>query len=733
MKGLLFNLLFLFSLASVFAQPSNDDCNGIINLGIAPICPHPDTFTNVGATQSMVFTNPADNLPSCYTGGVVNRDVWFQFLVPPDGSVLDYTIELNGVNGANGSIVQPQIAVYRGECLTDELAELYCATASLGETSLSLDLTNTTPGLPLFLRISDWSASGSPNWGDFVLCIKPLEPVFNMGEASSTASCFGTLYDAGGPGADYSANEDYTFTVCPQQFTACIAVNLVLVSTEEGYDFLKIYAGDDINAPLIANFDGFSTQVQVQVPSQCVTFQFKSDDSVFDEGFELTWQCLPTSCVIAPPSTCANPTQVPALPFLANGLTTCNAQNAVNVGPCDDDDWMQGEDVIFTYTSTGDECVSVGISGSNGSTAVGIFDGCPSVANTCIAVAGGQDEGPDPIIEAAFLPGAGTYYIVVENPFFCTPFNIEIKEVTCPVIMPSAAFCDVAQSLNGCDNLPSIVNIAPGQGDPDFLVDNINEGCWGGFNTPNFTFFYFQAQVAGEFAFVVEAANPEEASDIDFQVWGPIDNYENICEFARTTQPTRSSFAQGFQPTGLAHVNPISGLAVTDTCEQAGFPPLGGDGFLRPIPVEVGEFYLVMINDYGNDIESGAISIDLSGTSNGALDPTSINFSVTKDTVICPGDSIQLLATGGEVFQWFPVDGLSCQYCPNPISTPTQSTNYSVAMSTLCLTDTLDVKIDVLNVNAGPDITICLNEDIKITAGSDFSNIIYQWVAPPGS
>ena len=46
-------------------------------------------------------------------------------------------------------------------------------------------------------------------------------------------------------------------------------------------------------------------------------------------------------------------------------------------------------------------------------------------------------------------------------------------------------------------------------------------------------------------------------------------------------------------------------------------------------------------------------------------------------------------------------------------------------MSTLCLTDTLDVKIDVLNVNAGPDITICLNEDIKITAGSDFSNIIY--------
>jgi gliding motility-associated-like protein len=679
----------------------------------------------------VVFSNPTDNLPSCYTGGIVNRDVWFQFLVPPDGSLVDFTIELTGVNGPNGSIIQPQIAVYRGECMMDELAELYCATAAPGQTSISLDLVSATPGLPLFLRISDWAASGTPNWGDFLLCVKPLEQVFNLGDASGTASCSGTLFDAGGPGSDYPSNENETFTVCPQEFTECIAINVVQVATEEGYDFLKIYAGDSTNDPLFANFDGFGSNVQLQVASQCVTFQFTSDASITDEGFELTWQCLPSPCLIAPPSTCANPTQVPSLPFLANGLTTCNAQNAVNVGPCDDDDWMQGEDVIFTYTSPGDECISVSITGSSSATAIGIFDACPSLANNCIAVEGGLEEGPDPVIGAAFLPTANTYYIMVDNPFFCTPFNIEINEVTCPVIMPSAAFCDVAQSLNGCGSLPSIVNIAPGQGDPDFLQNNINEGCWGGFNTPNFTFFYFEAQADGEFAFVLEAANPEEASDIDFQVWGPIPNYEAICEFATTTQPIRSSYAQGFQPTGLAHVNPISGLAVTDSCEQAGFPPLGGDGFLTPITVEVGEFYLVMINDYGNDIESGAISIDLSGTSNGILAATA-DFSVLQDTAICPGDSVQLLALGGEVYQWLNEDGLSCQYCPDPISTPSQSTTYHVAMSALCITDTLEVNVDVLNVDAGPDVTICLGEDIQIMAGSNFSTITYQWTAPAG-
>ncbi len=735
MKGLFIFIPLFFSFSNLFAQPSNDDCSGIIDLGTIPICPHPDTFTNFGATKSIPFTNPSDNLPSCFTGGVINRDVWFQFLVPPDGSVVDFTIELTGVNGPNGSIVQPQIAVYRGDCLIDGLAELFCATAAPGETEVSIELVGTTPGLPLFLRISDWSASGTPNWGDFQLCVKPFDPVFNMGEESSTTSCFGTLYDAGGPNADYPSGQNNSFTVCPQIFTECIAVDIVLVSTEEGFDFLRVFAGDDTNSPLLANFDAYGTNVQLQVPGQCVTFQFISDGSIQDEGFELNWQCQASPCNIAPPSTCSSPTIIPSLPYSASGLTTCNAQNSVNTSPCDDNDWMQGEDVIFTYTSLGDECISVNISGSNGATAVGIFDDCPEMANNCISVEGGEDEGPDPVIEAAFLPTADTYYIVVDNPIFCTPFNIEINEVTCPVIMPSAAFCEDAQLMNGCGNepnLPSTVNIAPGQGDPDFLEDNINIGCWGGIDQPNFTFFYFQAQTNGEFAFVIESANIDEASDIDFQVWGPLASVEELCSFAANNQPIRSSYAQGAEPTGLAHINPLSGQTVTDTCEQAGFPPLGGDGFLTPIDVEIGKYYLVMINDYGGDIESGAISIDFSNTSTGVLDPIGFDFSVTQGTIVCPGDSVQLEATGGDVFQWINPDGLDCQYCPNPVATPDQSITYSVAVSSLCISDTLEVKVDVLNVDAGSDITICLNEDIQIVAGSDFSNISYQWTGPAG-
>ncbi len=728
MKKLFSLFALILSLNTAFAQPANDECLGVIDLGTAPVCPFPDTFSNVGASQSVVFSNPVFNTPSCFTGGIIDRDVWFQFLVPADGSVVDFLVELTGVDGPNGSIVQPQIAVYRGDCQVDGLAELHCATSVQGESAITLELINMTPGFPIFLRISDWSLSAATNWGDFVLCVKALEPVFNMGNEDFTASCSGTLYDAGGPDNDYSNGENYSFTVCPQEFTQCISVSILSLSTEADYDYLTIYAGDDVNDLVFAQFDGFGGNVQLQVPGQCVTFQFLSDGTANDEGFELTWQCGPDECVIAQPSTCASPTVIASLPYSANGLTTCNAQNSVEASPCNNDDWLQGEDVIFTYESPGDECISINISGSNNGTAIGLFDDCPNVALACMAVDNGEGNAANPSINGAFLETAGTYYIVVDNPDFCTPFNIEVSQVNCPVVLPAAGYCDAALSLNGCGSLPSIITIAPGDGDPDFIESNINNGCWGGFNVPNFTFFYFQAQVNGEFAFVMQSANANEASDIDFQVWGPISDFDDLCQIGQTTMPIRSSYADDVGPTGLANFHPITNAPVIDFCENA----FNGDSFVDALPVVQGKFYLVLINDYDNEIESGEISVNFSNTTAGVLAAIAADFMVSADTTICPGDSVQLLATGGGLYQWFPETGLSCQYCPNPIATNTQSTTYSVAINTLCTSDTLQVEVAVLTINAGSDMTICLNEDIQLIAGANFPNMNYQWNAPLG-
>ncbi|TAK43066.1 MAG: T9SS type B sorting domain-containing protein [Saprospiraceae bacterium] len=720
-------LLLFFSTSAIFSQPTNDDCSGLIDLGEAPICPVVGIFTNVDASESVVFSDPGLNIPACFEGGVVDRDVWFSFTVPNDGSVVDFTVMVTGVNGPNGAIMQPQVAIYRGDCLLDELQELDCAAALPGDSQVDIDLLGLTPGLSYFLRIADWTASATPNWGDFELCIKEYDPVFNMGEAPSTAVCAGTLFDSGGPAGDYGSNENLTFTICPQDFHQCIFINVASYDFENNFDFLTFYAGSSTNAPQITQLNGSGGGFEVQAFSECVTVAFHSDGSVQAAGFELSWMCSPDTCTIPPPSTCDDPTVIATLPFMVEGLTTCYAGNEITSSPCTNDGYLDSEDFIFAYNSPGDECIAVTITGSNLGTGVGIYNACPNMATDCIAQSGGGAGQSDPSINGAFLELPGTYYIVVDNASNCTPFNITVESVTCPIVFPSAALCEDALSLNGCGDLPAIISVAPGQGEAGFIQPGVNLGCWGAFFPLNFTWFFFEAQQDGEFGFVLQAANPNEASDIDFQIWGPFDDPATACDFAQNNEPIRSSYAAGADPTGLVNIHPTLGTPVTDFCEDA-----FGDDFVAPISVQQGEYYFVLVNDWGGAITTGAVSIDFGPTTTGVLEGAGANFQVSADTALCPGESAQLFASGGEVYQWSPADGLSCIYCPNPIATITQPMTYSVAINSVCNADTLAVEVGLLQVNAGPDQTICLGEEIQVVAGSNFAGVSYVWSGQAG-
>ena len=136
MKRITTILLLLFFQISIFAQPSNDECATLIDLGEAPLCPILDTFNNVNATPSVIASTASLNVPSCFNGSAPDNDVWFSFTIPPDGSFVDVQIELEAVAGPNGGIVQPQMALYRGDCSIDGLQELDCVTTLAGETSL---------------------------------------------------------------------------------------------------------------------------------------------------------------------------------------------------------------------------------------------------------------------------------------------------------------------------------------------------------------------------------------------------------------------------------------------------------------------------------------------------------------------------------------------------------------------------------------------------------------------
>ena len=192
--------LFLFVTAYLVAQPINDDCDAAIDLGDAPVCLD-DIYTNLDATASSVFSNPAFNTPTCWTS--VETDVWLLFYPPTDGSVIDFLITVTGTDQGPNNIplFQPSLAIYRGECGLDELDELACVNAGAGQSAVSISILGLDPGLPYFLRVQDFSATAAPNWGDFQVCIDSLSTYVEI-TASADSICIGESVQLSASGSD---------------------------------------------------------------------------------------------------------------------------------------------------------------------------------------------------------------------------------------------------------------------------------------------------------------------------------------------------------------------------------------------------------------------------------------------------------------------------------------------------------------------------------------------------
>ncbi len=609
MKTLFTIPLTVFSFFFAFAQvPVNDDCSGLIDLGEVPYCSQAAQFTNLNATPSIIDV-PMNNVPACW-GNPGERDVWFQFSLPANGSITDVSIDLWGNIAGNGTLKMPQLAVYRGDCEFGGLAELACISSPNNVNELHLDIFGLTPGVPYFLRINDHSQTATPNSGTFKLCVGPYVPDINMGTAPGTSSCSGTLWDSGGPDGDYLSSEDETFVICPSEFHQCIKITFVDYATETDYDDIRVYESDGIGGNLLATVQGNGTNLTLQTASDCVTIRFESDLSVEYEGFQMNWQCSSEVCDAPPPT------------------------------------------------------------------------------------------------------------------------------------LPTNATCDQALNINGCDNAPQVIPLSPGQGDPNFIQDGVNQGC---FSFPsdefNFSFFYFQAAADGKFGFAVESANPNEATDIDFNVWGPINSVADICNFVSNNQPVRSSWDEGADLTGLADVHPLAGTPVNDNFDCGSpntpgtDPPFGfADDFVRRIDVQIGQIYVIMLDDFDGNIEEDGISIDFSGTSEGVLGLPSPPIIVSNDTFSCNGSPVQLQVTGGVSFAWSPSSGLSCNDCPNPFASPTQTTSYQVNVVGVCqsLKDTVTVSVGpTLHVQS--DTAICNGESVLLGHTIPQPGATYTWTPNDGS
>jgi gliding motility-associated-like protein len=98
---------------------------------------------------------------------------------------------------------------------------------------------------------------------------------------------------------------------------------------------------------------------------------------------------------------------------------------------------------------------------------------------------------------------------------------------------------------------------------------------------------------------------------------------------------------------------------------------------------------------------------------------------IVGDTIICPGETVQLNAIGGANYQWnvlpggSPITSMSCTACDQTTVSPQVTTTYVVesTINTYCDLNRDTVTITVRQppvFNLGPDITTCVNNEVQL-------------------
>ncbi len=780
MKQLITAIFLLFS-SLALAQPVNDDCPGIINLGVAPACPQ-QFFSNVNATASNIGFG---NNPSCFNGGIAPRDVWFAFT--SSDTIFDYSITVTGqANAGVPAMRNPQIAVYRGECELNGLAELLCASAPNGETILRLDVYGLTPNVTYFIRISDYSPTATPNWGAFQLCVDQLSPIFTIDENGSSA-CFGQLYDSGGPNGDYSNNENHVFTICPADFHQCIIFTLDYYNIE-GSDFQSPdqIAFFDAATPnpnaLIARIGGAGLPADgggggvcytVQASSGCLTVQFISDGSVALEGFAGRWQCTTAPCQEQEPITVqadiAEQDILNSITSLQTLVTVTNVncpQRAYGIFRASDDSELGlNRGLLLT---TGDLNWAVGPNNNGGGgnlNANNNAPGDPDLDYLSVTFGDGTLSNDACIIEldvTAFTNEITFEYIFgsEEYPEFVNEFN------------DIFAFLISGPGINGDPNIGNQLNIAvlPDGSNTIVEINNVNNlANWQYFRnnengratqydgltsdflgikksltaraavTPCST-YHLKIAIAdrqdfvydsGVFISEIRGGTPRLAvefnSGIDYLIENCTTVPDNVVVQLSNVLDEPASYrvvVGGTAIRGLDYTLNIPDTIVFQPGQtQLSFPisPLN-DGLVEGVETIV----ISLTNDFGcGEVTYTTLTIEL-------RDELVIQIIPDSDTAfVCQGGSATLGVQGAATYFWTPVGIMSDPLSPSPIATPLADTWVSVQgnVGVCSATDSIFLKLinPVISISALDPVAICQGDQVRLSVSNNVNNTNLSW------
>ncbi|MFH1319394.1 MAG: hypothetical protein ABII90_01915 [Bacteroidota bacterium] len=403
---------------------------------------------------------------------------------------------------------------------------------------------------------------------------------------------------------------------------------------------------------------------------------------------------------IGPCSDCSNADVIGSIPFSQSGLSTCGACDNFSTADVCSDNYISGDDYVFTYTPSTNDTVNISLASTDSYTGLFVFDDCPTVMNANCISSATSSNGNESLL-GVILSSGTTYYIIVSSwPLpQCVDFDISLTQGSgsgqpnqyCSTAIELCGPQTVVGSTNGALNEPSI-----GPPESQWSCNSVYD---------NYVYYTFNTGSGGMNSVTIDVTTPGCGVD-------PL----QVAVFESPPTPCQSSADWG----------------ASLYCEENASP------FTINTSLAGSTTYYIVFDNWPGDFCN--FTFDISGN-----DPcfdcatTPITTTVTASpSTICAGSSSNLSASpsGGAspyTYSWSPATGLSSTTVSNPVATPPSTTTYQVTITddNGC-TDNTSVTVNVSDlyvlVNASPT-SICNGDttDLSITTSSGTPPYTYSW------
>jgi len=258
--------------------------------------------------------------------------------------------------------------------------------------------------------------------------------LINNNPPISTVSTIGNFYDTGGNTGTYQDDERELWLFQPTGATD-VTLDFTVFDIEQDWDYLFIYDGDNIDAPLVGTYTGTTIPSSVTSTGNSLLVEFRSDCATMSTG----WEAIVTA-TIPPPTPPANDDCIGSLNLTVNSDDLCGTitSGSIYAATASDEDSLscggtENDDIWYSFVALENQH-SIDIQNIIGST-TDLYHSVWEGSCNSLALFPGSCSDENSSVATSLVPG-NTYYVRVNTNMSANQQNtsFDICIGTLPVI-----------------------------------------------------------------------------------------------------------------------------------------------------------------------------------------------------------------------------------------------------------------------------------------------------------